>query len=100
MARFRAGSFCGHQNQGPSSLANGMTRNSRTIIMSKIRPMQIVDPAWPMLTTSLESMASMVPASTNAAVTATLPEPAMVRIRPVRIPAESSSRYRESNSRL
>ncbi|SKS45583.1 Uncharacterised protein [Mycobacteroides abscessus subsp. abscessus] len=53
-----------------------------------------------MLTTSLESIASMVPASTNAAVTATLPEPAMVRIRPVRIPADNSSRYRESNSRL
>ncbi|SKT94810.1 Uncharacterised protein [Mycobacteroides abscessus subsp. abscessus] len=77
-----------------------MTKNSRTIIMSKISPMQMVDPACPMLTTSLESIASMVPASTNAAVTATLPDPAMVRIRPVRIPADSSSRYRESSSRL
>ncbi|SKV15327.1 Uncharacterised protein [Mycobacteroides abscessus subsp. abscessus] len=33
-------------------------------------------------------------------MTATLPEPAIVRIRPVRIPADNSSRYRESSSRL
>ncbi len=35
----------GHQNHGPSSRASGSTRKSRTIIMSKISPTQIVEPA-------------------------------------------------------
>lgn len=59
----------GHQNHGPSSLASGITRNSRTIIMSKINPMQIVEPAWPMFTTC--------------------PEPAIARTSPVPKPALS-----------
>ena len=43
--------------------------------MSKISPIAIVDPAWPMFFTSLERRASIVPARTNAAVTATLKDP-------------------------
>ena len=54
--------------------------------MSKISPMAIVDPAWPMFLTSLERSASIVPARTRAAVTATLKEPAIALIMPVANP--------------
>jgi len=37
--------FWGHQNQGPSSRASGITKKRRTIIMSNINPIQIVEPA-------------------------------------------------------
>ena len=57
----RLGILCGHQNQGPITRASGITRNSRTTSMSKISPTQMVDPAWPILMTSLAFILGVMP---------------------------------------
>ncbi len=60
---------------------SGITKNSRTNSISKISPIQIVAPAWPMFTTSLDMSANIVKAKAKAAVITTLPELPIVRIR-------------------
>ena len=74
--------------------------NDRTTSVSSSRPMQTVDPIWPMVRRSLESMASMVNANTRPADVTTPPVLPSARINPVLRPAWISSLSLATSSRL
>src|ERR1700730_2019140 len=98
--RGRLGTNVGHQNHGPRMLRMHGTTNDRTISVSSSRPMQTVEPTWPIVLRSLVSIASIVNASTKPDDVTTPPVLPRARIRPVFNPACVSSLTRAISRRL